>query len=168
MGGQVYFFLTEADQIVLDTLIGDRFSDAVVLRDRFSTHRIEIEDKRPLASGLYYISFQEFLDGIETEGPNFKGFFEIDLYKSRVIEYLTGGCYIKNRTMRISRGRLFYKSKYYDKNNQIVFKEYDFEKRAKSIFGIFKKNLHYDKVRMAYIGEDALKKEREGWILNPI
>ena len=136
MGGQVYFFLTETDQLIFDTLIRERFTDAVILKKRFSIDDIgaSIERKRPLRSGWYYISFQQFLSGLKTEGPDFRGLFGIDLYQSNVIEYGTGACYAEDGIMRISRGRLFYKSKYFDVNNRIITKEAEFEKKAKIPF----------------------------------
>lgn len=75
----------------------------------------------------------------------------IDSLYSPVIEF--DRCYINKN--KITRGRMYYVTGYYDENDEWIEKESEFLDWAQKLFKIAKKSLKRNRDLDAYVGEDA-------------
>lgn len=89
------------------------------------------------------------------------GYYYVDNQKSYCIEFGIGGFYHSN-IMELQRSRLYYVTKFYNDNGEIIKKDSEFIKWASDILGSFKKSIL---ISSSFYKGVFYSNEAKNWIL---
>jgi hypothetical protein len=170
MGQQVNFYLTPKDVDVVAECI-DKCGDYLILHSRSPTRKSRIVPSFNFKEdGHRWLFFNlvrpEDLAAVKTYYiPEQKYWMSDHLVRPPILEF--NSCYYDGKKMR--RGRLYFQTRYYAKNGELVTQPDSFLKWGRRVLAAIKKPLHYDPDRGVYIGPDTMKwvEEKGGKLLRP-
>jgi hypothetical protein len=158
MGQQVNFYLTPKDLDAVAECI-HKCGEYLILHDRSPTRKSRIVPSFNFEeNGEQWLFFNlvrpDDLAAVKTYYVPEQKYWIIDhRMRCPVLEF--DSCFFDGAKMR--RGRLYFQTRYYAKNGELVTKPDSFVKWARRVLAAIKKPLHYDPDRGVYIGPDTMK-----------
>ncbi|UCI19657.1 hypothetical protein FJ970_01375 [Mesorhizobium sp. B2-1-8] len=166
MGRQVNFWLSDKDQIELQSIVLSKGSFAVIntqlkapailLKEKFERVHLEHKVER------FHIVPKALSEEIVWEHNPYNGTYDPDLSRSSVIQY--NPCRIEGSS--IFQGRFYFQARYVDDLGQLVEKHAMFTKIGDALLRLVRKNLNHLHSGF-YAGNEALKLKDAGFQFRP-
>jgi hypothetical protein len=154
MSHQINFYLTPSD---IDSILAK-----VAMLGKFAVLPSRSPTNTPVILGgmnyechgepwlYFYLVRLEDIDSVTLEYVRAQDYWTVDVFSSPVIEF--NKCFFNGEILR--RGRVYYKSAYYDDDSNLVGRPHEFLLWAKAVFKTMKKNMRRIN-DVEYIGEAA-------------
>jgi hypothetical protein len=162
MGRQVYFWLSDKDQIELQSIVLSKGTFAVI-NSQSKTPALLLKEKfervRPdhKVEGFHLVP-KVLSEGIVWEHNPYSDAYDPDLSRSSVIEY--NPC--RTEGSSIFQGRFYFQARYFDDLGQLVEKHATFTKIGDALLRLVRKNLNHLHSGL-YAGNEALKLKDAGF-----